>query len=145
MADFQLHENMENVKDSMQFDSGTLIAEYHDNDFSAEIEVLGEVRIIFENEVYKTPSDFPQELQKIIAEGNLYNDERVEVGENNWFEITIIDNNKNMTVDIGDDPVVNIEGMNAEQIETLCAEMVNEIRENLKELNQAKQAEFNND
>ena len=43
MPTFRLYENMKNIKDSLQFDSGTLIAEYIDNDLSARIEVVGEM------------------------------------------------------------------------------------------------------
>ena len=129
MSTFRLYENMKNIKDSLQFDSGTLIAEYIDNDLSARIEVVGDVRIIFDNEVFKYPSRFSDELKQIVAEGNVYDDERIEVCENNWFELIVIDNTNNTEIDIGDDPIIAVEGLTAYELKDLLISILNSVKE----------------
>lgn len=121
MENFELYENMEQVKDSMQFESGTNIAKYENDNFVAEIAVVGDVRVFFNDELYKSPYSFPQELQDIIAEGNLFNDERVEVVENNWFELSVTEGNAVLFAE-----TVDVEGLNAESIKHLCEDLVNQ-------------------
>ena len=129
MTTFKLYENMENIKDSLQLDSGTLIAEYIDNDLSARIEVVGDVRIIFKGDVFKYPSNFSDELKQIVAEGNVYDDERIEVCENNWFELIVIDNTNNTEIDIGDDPIIAVEGLTAYELKDLLISILNSVKE----------------
>lgn len=129
MSTFRLYENTENIKDSLQFDSGTLIAEYIDNNLSARIEVVGDVRIIFEGDVFKYPSNFSDELKQIVAEGNVYDDERIEVCENNWFEIIVTDNTNNTEIDMGDDPIIAVEGLTAYELKDLLISILNSVKE----------------
>lgn len=129
MSTFRLYENTKNIKDSLQFDSGTLIAEYIDNDLSARIEVVGDVRIIFEGDVFKYPSNFSDELKQIVAEGNVYDDERIEVCENNWFELIVIDNTNNTEIDMGDDPIIAVEGLTAYELKDLLISILNSVKE----------------
>lgn len=129
MSTFRLYENTKNIKDSLQFDSGTLIAEYIDNDLSARIEVVGDVRIIFKGDVFKYPSNFSDELKQIVAEGNVYDDERIEVCENNWFEVIVIDNTNNTEIDMGDDPIIAVEGLTAYELKDLLISILNSVKE----------------
>ena len=129
MSTFRLYENTKDIKDSLQFDTGTLIAEYIDNDLSARIEVVGDVRIIFEGDVFKYPSNFSDELKQIVAEGNVYADERVEVCENNWFEVIVIDNTNNTEIDMGDDPIIAVEGLTAYELKNLLISILNSVKE----------------
>ena len=115
MSTFKLYKDTKNIKDSLQFDSGTLIAEYIDNDLSARIEVVGDVRIIFEGDVFKYPSNF--------------SDERIEVCENNWFELIVIDNTNNTEIDMGDDPIIAVEGLTAHELKDLLISILNSVKE----------------
>lgn len=129
MSTFKLYEDTKNIKDSLQFDSGTLIAEYIDNDLSARIEVVGDVRIIFEGDIFKYPSNFSDELKQIVAKGNAYDDERIEVCENNWFELIVIDNTNNTEIDMGDDPIIAVEGLTAHELKDLLISILNSVKE----------------
>lgn len=140
MAEFTLYEDMEKVKDSMQFDSGTVICALKDDDLTAEIVVRGEVRVDWcpsgdftdgQVEEYRTPSEFPEPLKKIIAQGypdeidleendiqsefSWTRDKRVCIGNNNWFEVFVDDKTGNLMYD-----VVDIEGETAKELEEDC-------------------------
>lgn len=54
--------------------------------------VCGDIRIIYKDEVYKYPSDYPEELTKLINSGKAYNSKDVEIGNNNWVELMWTEN-----------------------------------------------------
>ena len=131
---FDLYENMENIADSMQFENGAEIARYEDGDYTAYVSVTGDVRVLFspsgndeDTKEYCYVSEFPQELKDIIAEGNLYNDNRIQVENNNWFELTVFFGSDEMATEI-----VEAEKMNADAIRELCAEIVNAVRDEVQ-------------
>ena len=66
------YEDMNPIKDSMQFDSDTEICSYvsPDKKFTITIEVRGEVRLTYKDETYTKPSEFPQEVKEIIKNGD---------------------------------------------------------------------------
>lgn len=79
--------DMRTVKDSMQLDSDQVIATLKRGDFAVSLEVKGEVRVTFDGELYTKPSEFPQDLKDLIASDDFWDcNERVDVGNNNWFE-----------------------------------------------------------
>lgn len=86
---FEVFENLENVKDSMQFNSNTEIALLTlGNGKTASIEVGGEVMVEWNGERYSSPSEFPQELKNLIETDDRWeDDERVYIHNNNWFEL----------------------------------------------------------
>ena len=116
------YEDMKPIKDSMQFDSDTEICEYApaDKKVKITIEVRGEVRITYNDEVYTKPSEFPQEIKEIIKNGDLWNTDEVYVGNNNWFELFFWDEEGNFL----DSDVVDIEGMTPEELCDYCEEVL---------------------
>lgn len=116
------YEDMKPIKDSMQFDSDTEICEYTpaDKKVKITIEVRGEVGITYNDEVYKKPSEFPQEVKEIIQNGDLWNTDEVYVGNNNWFELFFWDEEGNFL----DSDVVDIEGMSPEELCDYCEEVL---------------------
>ena len=79
--------------DSMLFDSGEQIAEMEcecDNGYTCTIslEVRGEVKVEYDGEIYRHPSDFPPELKEAIKtySGWWDTEEYIYVDMNNWFE-----------------------------------------------------------
>lgn len=90
-------EDLTGIKDSMQIDSGTVIATLKTGNSYLSLEVRGEVKVWFnpdkegkpeDGEYYRYPSEFPQELKDLIAENRDWDlDSRVYVSENNWFEL----------------------------------------------------------
>ena len=78
------------IKDSMQLDSNQVVATLKYGDYTVSYEVQGEVRVRFDGDLYTRPSEFPQELKDMIAQGGFWeltNSDRVDVGNNNWFEV----------------------------------------------------------
>lgn len=90
---FKVFEDLSKFKDSMLFDSGTIIAtiecEYNEHIVQMDLKVCGYVKVYYKGDCYRYPSEFPQELKEIIKEnpnGWNYVDDNIEVCENNWFE-----------------------------------------------------------
>lgn len=76
--------------DSMLLDSDQEVATYEltdaDGGGEVSVQVLGKVWVWFDGSYYDKATQMPDELLKIIRDGKLWNDERVNVLENNWFE-----------------------------------------------------------
>lgn len=97
--------DLTNINDSMQLDSGTVIATAEASGRIAEAVVCGDVDIYWfpdgdlykDGENYKRPSDFPEELKKALADPgySMFIDPRVEVINNNWFEVFIYESDGN--------------------------------------------------
>lgn len=82
VADFLL-----GIHDSMELDSGQCVAELEVNDsILVTINVEGYVRVVYNDEVYKAPSQFPEELTELFRSGKAYEDNGVFIDNNNWFE-----------------------------------------------------------
>lgn len=82
--------------DSLLVDSETTLAElkYKLNDSSVEevisLEVRGDVKVYYEGEIYRYPSEFPSKLKMIFKTLNPIEQldiEELEVRNNNWCEI----------------------------------------------------------
>lgn len=107
---FVVHQDMTGIKDSLQFDSGTDICSLKTAHGYAEIVVQGCVNIEWCPEGistgascdrYRYPSEFPKELKELIASGaDFWNDDRVYICENNWFEVFIGDGSVSDVVDV---------------------------------------------
>ena len=78
--------------DSMLFDSGEQIAEmvFEDNgkEIYISLEVRGDVKVFFNEQTYRYPSEFPEELKEIIKGHPILWDceDDIFVDMNNWFE-----------------------------------------------------------
>ena len=89
--------DFDTLRNSLQLDSGTTVATLEAEGIKITLEVSGDVRILFnpdpdgkakDGSVYKTPSDFPEELMHIFKECiNTANMENVFLDDTNWFEL----------------------------------------------------------
>lgn len=81
-------ENLKQYTNSLLFDSGTEIAclkvEDKGRTVVVSLNVCGEVHIVYKENVYKRPSEFPKEVIELIKNGDP--DEELYIGFNNWFE-----------------------------------------------------------
>lgn len=85
---FEQYDFLENIVDSLQLPSNITIASLEtDTGGICTLEVRGDVRLIFTDEIFRYPDEFPTELKEIIATGRAWEDERVEIVDNNWFEV----------------------------------------------------------
>lgn len=118
-------ENLVNINDSMMFDSYTEIAVLVTPEGKeAELEVRGEVRVTTYDEnddeiaTYRSYSEMPDDLKAKIADGSYLDDEKIYVGNNNWFEVFY------------DDAflceVVDVENCTPEEIYSIMAEYIND-------------------
>lgn len=135
------HIDMSSIKDSMQLDSYQDIAYLKDANINitVSIEVRGEVKVWFnrhggnpfDGEWFSTPSDFPKELKTLIAENNRwYEDERLFIDENNWFEAFV---EAPMTRIQFDSELVDIEGMSTEELTQFLYELYRCWKKNIYE------------
>lgn len=109
-----LYMTLENIVDSMQLNSGTEIASVETEELRCTLEVRGSVKVIFDGSIYTQPDEFPEELKELIASSDRWwdTDSRVEVIENNWFEMFCTDKKSGSIVC----DVVDAEGLNGRQI-----------------------------
>lgn len=114
------------LPDSMCLDSGETICSYTDGDDKVEIEVRGYVTVDFNGERYRHYSDMPKELQELFKSGKAYDDDRVYILENNWYEIFF---NWDEDYDVAE----AVEGYNANELEEYCKECMNLFKTNRKE------------
>lgn len=126
--------DMTKVVDSMQIDSGTVIAVLEKDGHKASLEVRGEVKVWWnehgepcEGECYKYPSEFPEKLKRLIAdvytsdEGHWTLDPRLYISENNWFEVFVTGPENEH---VPDAYVVDVEGSTEEEIRNLLDDYI---------------------
>lgn len=109
---FTVYENLKECTDSLLFNSETTIATLEINEYCLCLEVQGAVRIIDTStqEVYKTPSKFPQELKEYIKSGDafIYPNDNYFMDNNNWFNWTFLKNNEAIDGDICEIQINNL-------------------------------------
>lgn len=118
---FEMNIDLEKLPDSMCLDSATHICEYHDGKDKVEIDVRGYVTVYFNGEVYRHYSDMPTELQELFKNGKAYEDERVVIDENNWYEVFF---NWDQDYDVAE-----VEGYTEKELEDYCKECMELFRQ----------------
>lgn len=120
--------DLKNIKDSMQLDSGQVIATLQTPEGFLSLEVKGEVRVFWDadgldagfgvyGECYRHPSLFDNELKKLIeTKEDWENDKRVYVIDNNWFEVFYGIDDEDLAP-ISD--VVDVEGLSSKELESM--------------------------
>lgn len=79
--------------DSLLFDTGETIATLEYKNFLIVIDVTGEKKIYFNDEVYTQAFDYPDELIENIKNGHIYDyQEDCYLEDNNWFDVVIFKN-----------------------------------------------------
>ena len=111
---FEMDIELEKLPDSMCLNSGTHICHYEDGKDTIDIDVRGYVTVWFEEERYRHFTDMPKELQELFITGKAYEDDRVVIDENNWYEVFF-----NWDEDYD---VAEIEGYTPQELEDYCKE-----------------------
>ena len=89
------------VNDSMELESGQSVAELNVKDeVLIDLRVEGDVRVVFEDQVYKCSSQMPDELIDLFHKGgdeyqNALESGRLYIDDNNWFEVFVYTKNPN--------------------------------------------------
>lgn len=137
--------DLSGINTSMELDSGQELARLYDGDLCATLKVVGDVRVIYEDELYKAPSQFPEELMKLFHDGKADSEHGVEIAFNNWFELHVWkvgkDDKGNEKLDFaGLCDVVDVEGNTPHEIRGLLADCIKECRAAIAE-QEAEKAE----
>lgn len=137
--------DLSGINTSMELDSGQELARLYDGDLCATLKVVGDVVVFYKDEIYKTPSQFPEELMKLFHDGKADNKHGVDTAFNNWFEVfvwkVVKDNKGNDKLDFaGLCDVVDAEGNTPDEIRGLLADCIKECRAAIAE-QEAKKAE----
>ena len=119
---FKMNVELNKLPDSMCFDSGTNICHYENGNDTIGIDVRGYVTVYFEDEIYRHFSDMPKELQELFKNGKAYEDERVVINENNWYEVFF---NLNEDYDVAE-----IEECTPKELEDYCKACMELFRNN---------------
>ena len=92
ILNFGCYKNLNECVDSMLFDSDIMIASMEckigNHNIVVTLMTRGSVKVEYKENVYRYPSDFPDELKaKIKNNPNWWDDdEDIYIDENNWFE-----------------------------------------------------------
>lgn len=84
------------INDSMEVESGTTLARLEKGKYVVTLEVKGDVRVLYKDEIYKTQCQFPEELAKMFHDGTAWGNPKVEIAFNNWGEIFIFEKKGNV-------------------------------------------------
>lgn len=132
---FHQYIDLDEIHDSMQLDSGQIIAELENDLLSITLEVRGQVRVLWNPDpdgephhgsVYKCASQFPEELMKVFAEGRAGDMKNIFVDDNNWFEVFVEDKQENQVIHC---ETVDAEEMDRQQVFDLLMGFYNEFAE----------------
>lgn len=119
---FKMDFELNKLPDSMCLNSGTHICHYEDGEDTIDIDVRGYVTVWFEGNQYNCYSDMPPRLKELFDNGKVYEDERVVIDENNWYEVFF-----NWDEDYD---VAEIEGYTPKELEDYCKECMGLFRRN---------------
>jgi len=75
------------INDSMEVESGTELARLESGEHVVTLEVRGDVRVRYKDEIYETQCQFPEELLQLFHNGQADQEHGVEVIDNNWLEV----------------------------------------------------------
>lgn len=137
--------DLSDINTSMELDSGQELARLYDGDLCATLEVRGDVRVLYEDELYKAPSQFPEKLMKLFHDGKADSYHGVEIAFNNWLEVfvwkVVKDDKGNEKLDFaGLSDVVDAEGNTPDEIRGLLSDCIKECRAAIAE-QEAEKAE----
>lgn len=95
------------INDSMEVESGTELARLEAGENVVTLEVRGDVRVRYKDEIYKTPCQFPEELMQLFHDRMAFENDDVEVIDNNWGEVFLWKKEDGKLVWTGESDVVD--------------------------------------
>ena len=115
---------------TMELDSNTKVARLEVStdigDICATVNIIGDVRVHYGNDIFKCASQMPEELIRKFHNWKPEYEKDVEVGNNNWAELTLYTKQGDEYVDANCSDVVDVEGCNPEQIKNILFDSINE-------------------
>lgn len=135
----KIHKDLANITDSMLLESGTVVAEYHNEEenIHLSLEVVGNIALTFKGKNYYGASEFSDELRSLIEAGHYQSKfpaEKVlwtkhpdlEIRSTNWFEVFEVTKEQVRT---GRSWSEECEGYEARDIEELFLEIESKLLE----------------
>ena len=104
------------INDSMEVESGTELARLDTGEKVVTLEIRGEVRVKYRDIVYKTPAQFPKELQDFFHKADysshdIPDADTLDIIDNNWAEVFLWKKGKNGTLNwTGSSDVIDLGG-----------------------------------
>ena len=130
--EFNTYIDLTNINDSMELDSGQVIAELKIGRWHLSLEVRGEVRVTYNPDengsyengvVYRWASYFPKKLLRMFHDGETADAKNVYVDENNWFELFVEKDGKSVNSE-----VVDAEGCGPQELFGMLVEAYKEYK-----------------
>lgn len=130
ILDFEVLGDLSQYTDSLLFQDET-IATLKTKEYQVTVEVIGDIKVFFRGDCYKSSGNFPDELRKIIKAGKVLEHNEVEIIDNNWFEIDVYERNSNDEYELIYDEVFekDISTMTRDELKQY---MINHLKEYLK-------------
>lgn len=120
--EIEVNAPLEECVNSLLFESGDDIATLKsDNGICVCIDVTGETKISYNDEVYRYSRDFPAELTEAIKDGSIEQMQGVEILSNNWFEVTVMKDGDVIDSEIWEAP---LDTLSAEELQLLLQQYV---------------------
>ena len=82
---FEIYKDLSECQDSMLFDCYERIATYGNESNYVALDVYGDVKVFYKDEMYERASEMPDELLDKFKKANYMNDDDFYVANNNWF------------------------------------------------------------
>lgn len=124
-------EQREGVTDSLLLDSGTEIVSAMAGGYDFSLRVQGNVKVVFGDDTFKTPSCFPEALKEAIRTKRYYHNPYICIAENNWYELMVWD--KDFTCVLSDVVDLDISELTEKTARELILDYLKTVRENAPE------------
>lgn len=128
MKRFETYIDLKDIRNTLELDSGDDVAWLQRDGYNAVCRVCGSVRVLYNDDVYKSACQMPEELLQIIHEGRT-EESGVEVVDSNWLEVLIYDKDWDWT---GYGEVVDWEGVSEDEVFKYLNDCIDEYIEDTK-------------
>ena len=84
-------ERRQGITDSLLLDSGTEVVSAMAGGYDFSLRVQGNVKVVFGDDTFKTPSCFPEALKEAIRTKRCYHDSNIYIAENKCVLSDVVD------------------------------------------------------
>ena len=121
-------ERRQDITDSLLLNSGTEVFSAMAGGYDFSLRVQGNVKVVYGDDTFKTPSCFPEALKEAIRTKRCYHDSNIYIAENNWYELMVWD--KDCTCVLSDVVDLDISELTEKTARELILDYLKTVREN---------------